>query len=124
MYMMFKHLHLTAVALSIALFVMRFIWLQRQSPMMQKKWVKVVPHVIDTVLLLSALSLCVILVQYPFVNAWLTAKVLGVVCYILMGLWALKWARNNAMRWAGFAGALCWLAFTAKVAVTKQPILF
>lgn len=124
MYMMFKHLHLTAVALSIVLFVLRFLWLRRHSPMIQKKWVKVVPHIIDTVLLISALSLCVILAQYPFVNGWLTAKVVGVVCYILMGLWALKWAQTTVMQWVGFAGALAWLAFTAKVAVTKQGMLF
>lgn len=124
MYMFVKHLHLTAVAISISLFILRFIWSVRQSDMMQKKWVKIVPHVVDTFLLISALTLCVLIVQYPFVNAWLTEKVLGVVCYILMGFWALKKARTSAMKWMGFAGALAWLVFTAKVALIKQPLLF
>ena len=124
MYMMFKHLHLTAVALSITLFVLRFIWTVRGSELMNKKWVKIVPHVIDTVLLLSAIALCFIISQYPFVNAWLTEKVMGVVLYILMGLWTLKFARTTALKTVGFVGALAWIVFTAKVAVFKQPLMF
>ena len=124
MYMMVKHLHLTAVALSLTLFVLRFFWTVRGSQMMSKKWVKIVPHVIDTVLLLSALTLCVLISQYPFVNAWLTEKVLGVVLYILMGFWTLKWARTTPLKALGFVGALAWLVFVAKVAVFKQPLLF
>ena len=124
MYMMLKHLHLTAIAISVVLFIIRFVWLMRESPQLQKKWVKIVPHVVDTVLLASALALCVVISQYPFVHAWVTEKVIGVVCYILLGLLAMKWARNNAMRLVGFFGALSWLVFTAKVAVMKQPMLF
>lgn len=124
MYMFVKHLHLTAVALSLSLFILRFIWSLRRSPMMQKKWVKIVPHVIDTLLLASALTLCVILVQYPFVNGWLTEKVLGVVCYIIMGFVTLKWASTTPVRWLGFVGAMASIVFSAKIAVMKQGILF
>lgn len=124
MYLFVKHLHLTVVAISVSLFVLRFIWHLTGSPLLQKKWVKVVPHVVDTVLLASALTLCVLISQYPFVHSWLTEKVMGVVLYILMGFFTLKWARNNAMRCIGFVGALSWLLFTAKVAVFKQPLMF
>ena len=55
MYMMAKHLHLTAVGLSILLFVIRFLYGQMNPGFLQKKWVKIVPHIIDTVLLLSAI---------------------------------------------------------------------
>ncbi|MDC8830567.1 SirB2 family protein [Alteromonas gilva] len=120
MYMMAKHLHLTAVALSILLFLIRFLYGQVNPQFLQRKWVKIVPHVIDTFLLASAAWLCVILAQYPLVNAWLTVKVLGVIGYILMGLLALKWAQTKTMRWIGFTGALLCLAVTAKVAVTKD----
>ncbi len=122
MYIMAKHLHLTAVVLSILLFVIRFIWSQFDASILQKKWVKVVPHIIDTVLLASAIWLCVILSQYPFVQSWLTFKVLGVIAYILLGLVALKWASTAAGRWLGFFGALAVLMATAMVAVTKQPL--
>ena len=124
MYMLVKHLHLTAVALSLLLFTLRFIWALKGSAMLQKKWVKIVPHVIDTVLLASALTLCFIIVQYPFVDAWLTEKVIGVIGYILMGFYTLKWAKGNVSRSFGFIAALALVIFTAKIAVFKQPLVF
>lgn len=119
MYMMAKHLHMTAVGMSVLLFVFRFIYGQMNPSFLQKKWVKVVPHIIDTVLLGSAIWLCVILSQYPIVNSWLTAKVIGVIGYILFGLLALK-SETPVKKWGGFAGALIVLGVTAKVAITKQ----
>ncbi len=123
MYMFVKHLHLTAVALSILLFTLRFIWLLRESALLNKKWVKVVPHIIDTLLLASAITLCVLLSQYPLVNGWLTEKVVGVVLYIVLGLWTLKWAKSKPQQIAGFVLALLVLLSIAKIAVLKQPLL-
>lgn len=122
MYMMAKHLHLTAVGLSILLFILRFVWSQFAPAILQKKWLKIVPHIVDTVLLASAIWLCIILSQYPFVQSWLTFKVFGVIAYILLGLVALKWAKSTIGRWAAFIGALVVLMATAMVAVTKQPL--
>nr|WP_102798429.1 SirB2 family protein [Bowmanella denitrificans] len=124
MYMMVKHLHLTAIAISLSLFILRFFWQLRGSPMLHKKWVKIVPHVVDTLLLASAVTLCVMIAQYPFVHAWVTEKLMAVLFYILLGLVALKLGRTNTIRWIGFVGAISWLAFAAKVAIFKQPILF
>ena len=122
MYMMAKHLHMTAVGLSILLFVFRFIWSQFDASVLSKKWVKILPHIVDTVLLASAIWLCVILSQYPFVNAWLTFKVVGVVLYIVFGLFALKKAKTTMGKWSFFVAALVVLMATAMVAVTKQPL--
>ena len=122
MYMMAKHLHLTAVGLSILFFVFRFIWSQFDATALSKKWVKILPHIIDTVLLASAIWLCFILSQYPFVNAWLTFKVIGVVLYIVFGLFALKKAKTKLSKWGFFVAALVVLMATAMVAVTKQPL--
>ncbi|GFD95804.1 SirB family protein [Alteromonas sp. KUL156] len=122
MYMMAKHLHLTAVALSILFFIFRFIWSQLDASALSKKWVKILPHIIDTVLLASAVWLCVILSQYPFVNAWLTFKLVGVVLYIVFGLFALKKAKTTLSKWAFFVAAIAVLMATAMVAVTKQPL--
>ena len=122
MYMMAKHIHLTAVALSILLFIFRFIWSRFDAQILAKKWVRVVPHIIDTILLASAIWLCVILSQYPFVNAWLTFKVVGVVAYIILGLFALKKAKTSVGQWGCFIAALVVLMGTAMVAVTKQPL--
>jgi uncharacterized membrane protein SirB2 len=122
MYMMAKHLHLTAVALSIIFFILRFIWSQFNPTVLSKKWLKILPHVIDTILLGSAIWLCVILSQYPFATAWLTFKVVGVVLYIVFGLFALKKAKTAMGRWSFFVAALGVLMATAMVAVTKQPL--
>lgn len=122
MYMMAKHLHLTAVALSILFFIFRFIWSQFDANALSKKWVKIAPHIIDTILLASAIWLCIILSQYPLVNAWLTFKVIGVVLYIVFGLFALKKAKTAVGRWAFFVAAIAVLMATAMVAVTKQPL--
>ena len=120
MYMMAKHLHLTAVGLSILLFLVRFLYGQMNPAFLQKKWVKVVPHIIDTILLLSAVWLCIILSQYPLVNGWLTFKVVGVIAYIGLGMMALKRAKTTPLKWGAFLAAIVVLGLTAKVAVTKQ----
>ncbi len=122
MYMMAKHLHLTAVGLSILFFIFRFVWSQLDANALSKKWVKILPHIIDTALLGSAVWLCIILSQYPFVNAWLTFKVIGVILYIVFGLFALKKAKTTLSKWAFFIAAIGVLMATAMVAVTKQPL--
>lgn len=124
MYAIVKHLHLTAIAVSVILFILRFYWLNRDADKLQKKWVKVLPHIIDTVLLLSAITLCIIIQQYPFVNGWLTDKVLGLVLYIVLGLVALKLGKTMPIRWLAFVGALAVIAYMGKVAVLKQAFLF
>jgi uncharacterized membrane protein SirB2 len=121
MYFMVKHFHLTCVALSLSLLFIRFFWMLRQSPQLEKKWVKVLPHIVDTFLLLSAMTLCVIISQYPFVNDWLTEKFFAVIAYIIMGYMCLK-GRTATLRWVSFAGALGWIALIGRLAVTKQPL--
>jgi uncharacterized membrane protein SirB2 len=124
MYEIVKHIHLTAVALSVLLFLLRFVLNAMQSPMLQKKWLKILPHIVDTLLLVSAGTLCVILKQYPFVDAWVTEKLLALIMYIFMVTLALRLARTAFMRAIGLIGALSWIAYAGMVAVSKQPILF
>lgn len=123
MYMALKHAHLLLVALSVSLFFIRFVLSLRESPLLQQKLLKVVPHVIDTFLLLSAAGLMVMLQQYPFVVPWLTEKFIGLIAYIALGFMAIK-GRTKALRIFAFLGALGWLALMVRVAVTKTPALF
>ena len=62
--------------------------------MLQQRWVKIVPHVVDTLLLVSALTLVFWSDQYPFEQPWLTAKVLALIVYIALGTIALKRGKN------------------------------
>ena len=124
LYTAVKHLHLTCIALSVLLFLIRFFWTMTGSSMLQKKWVKITPHIVDTFLILSAGTLCVLISQYPFVTPWVTEKLVGLFMYVFMVALALKMARTTFMRIIGFVGALSWIAFTALVAISKQAILF
>ena len=121
MYPLIKHLHLTCVVLSLLLLFIRFFWMTRQSPMLNKKWVKILPHVVDTLLLISAFTLCVLISQYPFANDWLTEKFIAVIAYIIMGAMCLK-GRTMALRWVSLAGALGWIALIGHLAMSKQPL--
>lgn len=120
---MFKHLHLTFIAISVILFVVRFIWRLRNSPKLQQKWVKVVPHVNDTLLLISAIMLMLQINQYPFQTPWVTDKLIGLIGYILAGLVTLK-ATTKVWQITGFVVALGWLGFLAHVALSKQALIF
>lgn len=122
MYFLVKHIHLTAIAISLSLFILRFIWTLRASPIMQQRWVKILPHAVDTILLASAVTLCFLISQYPFADAWLTQKLIFVILYIFMGLLTLKWARSAGMRWTGFIAAIACIVLSAKVAVLKQGL--
>ncbi|MFN6970865.1 MAG: SirB2 family protein [Rheinheimera sp.] len=123
MYMAFKHTHLLMVAISLSLLILRFVLSLRGSGLLQHKFLKVAPHVVDTLLLLSAVGLMVSISQYPFVNPWLTEKLIGVLAYIGLGVMAFK-GRTTTLKVFAFLGALGWLVLVAKVAITKTPILF
>lgn len=121
-YTLLKYLHLACVVLSGTGFVVRGAWMMRGSPMLARRWVRVVPHVVDTVLLASAIALAVMIRQYPLVHAWLTAKVFGLVAYIVLGTIALKRGRTRAVRLTAFAGALLVFAYIVAVAMTKSVV--
>ena len=121
MYPALKHLHLTAVALSFSLFMLRGLWMLADSPRLQQRWVRIVPHVMDTVLLASAIGLTLTLHQYPFVQSWLTAKLLGLVVYIILGSIALRYGPNKPLRATAWLAALLVFGYIVSVALTHAP---
>ncbi len=118
-----KHLHLMLIALSVVFFTVRFILHLRDSEMLEKKFLKIAPHVIDTFLLLSGVALCFIINQFPLENAWLTEKLGAVVAYIVLGIIAMKINRNKLFKVFAYIGAISWLVYAARMAVFKQPIM-
>jgi uncharacterized membrane protein SirB2 len=123
-YLALKHLHLTTVILSFALFVLRGLWMLVDSPQLQRRWVRIAPHLIDTVLLASAIGLTLILQQYPFVNSWLTAKVLALIAYIVLGGIALRRGPTRTIRAAAWVAALATFGYIVSVALTRDPLGF
>ncbi len=121
-YLALKHLHVTAVVLSITGFTVRGLLMLADSPLLQRRLVKVLPHVIDTVLLASAIAMAVISAQYPFVLPWLTAKFFGLLAYIVLGMMALKRGRTKAQRAVWFVAALAAFGYIVMVALTRHPL--
>jgi uncharacterized membrane protein SirB2 len=121
-YLLIKHLHIGTAVISIGLFLLRAAWMLTESPRLKAPWVRVVPHLNDTLLLLFALVMVVRSGQYPFVDAWLTAKVLALLVYIVAGALALRYARGAARRRAWLVLALAAVAYIVAVALTRDAM--
>ncbi|NMM38215.1 MAG: SirB2 family protein [Glaciimonas sp.] len=122
-YLALKHFHITCAALSGGLFLLRGFWMLVDSSILQRRWVRIAPHVIDTLLLTSALVMVFWSGQYPFVQNWLTAKVIALVVYIGLGTVALKRGKTKAVRVAAFISALLVFAYIVGVALTRQAAI-
>ena len=122
-YLVIKQLHITFALLSGSFFLLRGIWMLGESPLLQQRWVKVVPHVVDTLLLSSALVMVFWSGQYPFAQPWLTAKVLALIIYIGLGTVALKRGKTRLVRTVAMFAALATFGYIVAVALTKQALL-
>lgn len=123
-YLALKHLHVSCVVLSGLGFLLRGRWMLLQSPMLGRRWVRVLPHIIDSSLLGSALTLAYLSGQYPLVNAWLTAKLLGLLAYIVLGAFALKRGKTALVRRNCLILAICCYTYIVSVALTRQVLPF
>lgn len=121
-YLAIKHAHMSFAILSGLFFLTRGVMMLAGSALLQKRFLRIAPHLIDTLLLASALALVFISGQYPFVQNWLTAKVLALVGYIIAGSVALRPGRPKGVRAIAFIAALMLFAYILKVAVTRNPL--
>ena len=124
MYLALKMLHMSFALLSIVGFIVRGLLKFQGSALLQKKFLKIAPHIVDTVLILSAIGLTISIGQYPFVDSWLTAKVLGLIVYIFLGLVALKFAKTTPIRLLAFVLAIAVFVYIACVARAHNPFPF
>lgn len=122
-YLAIKTVHVASVTLSASLFLLRGIWMLRGSNILHQRWVKILPHVVDTVLLTSALIMVFWSKQYPFEQNWLSAKLIALLIYIALGSIALKRGRNRTIRAVAFFAALLVLAYIVLVAMTKSVLI-
>jgi uncharacterized membrane protein SirB2 len=119
-----KTLHIATVSLSLSFFLIRGLWMVRQSPHLQMKWVRIAPHIVDTLLLGSALGLSYLTHQYPFVQSWLTMKFLLLIAYILLGTIALKRGKTRKIKVICLILAILCASFIVAIALTKSPLGF
>ena len=123
-YSALRTLHVICVVASYTLFVVRGVWMLHASPRLNERWVRVVPHVVDTVLLASAIAMVVMSRQYPFVAGWLTAKVVALIAYIGLGMLALHRVRTRGVRLAAWIAAQAVFIYIVAVALTRQALPF
>lgn len=124
MYSVLKHAHMLFAVISGVLFILRGVWMMMDSAQLQKRWVKVIPHINDTLLLGCAIALTVILQQYPFVDHWLTAKVVALVLYVLVGTVAIKRGKTKQVRVVAFVVALLLYVYIVGVAINHSVLSF
>lgn len=120
-YLVAKSIHVGCVIVSLSGFAARGALMLAESRWLTARFVRITPHVVDTLLLASALWLCWLLGQYPFVQGWLTAKVLGLLAYIGLGTLALRRGRTRSVRAAALAGAVLAAGYVVAVALTRDP---
>lgn len=121
-YLALRHLHITCAVISISLFCLRGLLLLRGSQL--PKILRWLPHLNDTVLLGAALGLAIWSGQYPLQQSWLTAKLLALVAYVLLGKQALRPGLSVRQRLPWLAAALLSVAYIVSVAVTRSALPF
>jgi uncharacterized membrane protein SirB2 len=119
-----KFFHVGTVILSISLFFVRGLWMVLESPKLNQRWVKIVPHINDTILLVSAIILSFSAAQYPFVHGWLTAKVILLVVYIGLGMMAITRGKTKRIRITTWIASMIVFAYMVLIALTKSVIPF
>ena len=120
-YLSIKFLHVSCVVLSVSLFVLRGGLQLQGQPWRQWRLLRWAPHGVDTVLLSSAIWLAWRVGLAPWADAWLAAKVLGLLVYIALGKQALSVKTPAARRPAYFVAALLSVSYIIGVALTRSP---
>ena len=117
-----KIIHVTTAVVSYALFFVRGIWMINGSPRFGERWVRIVPHVNDTLLLAAAIWMTILIHQYPGTHAWLTAKLTALLFYIGLGAAALKHGKTRRTRIMAWLAAQAVFFYIGAVALTRNPL--
>jgi uncharacterized membrane protein SirB2 len=116
-----KAIHVGFVVASATLFFVRGILMMTRPAALKTPWARIVPHVIDTMLLAAAIGMLVVARINPLNSSWLTAKLIALIVYIALGTIALKRGRSRTVRWVAWLLALFVLTYIAGVAFAKRP---
>ena len=121
-YLEIRAVHIGAVILSGALLLLRGLVHNLLNASWVIAWpIRTLSYTIDTVLLTAALMLMTIVRQVPFVDSWLTMKVMLVLLYITLGYMALRGATER-VRWASLGGAALVYGFIISIARAHNPL--
>lgn len=114
-------IHMGCAVLSLSLFVWRgaMMWIGR--PLQRKLWRRSVPDAVDTLLLISGITMAVLIGASPASDSWLAAKLIALLVYIGLGTVAFRFGRTVMVKRASFIAALAVFAYIVAVARSMQP---
>jgi uncharacterized membrane protein SirB2 len=124
LYSAIKLIHVTCALISITGFILRGVLMLRESSLRHARWLRIAPHINDTLLLAAAITLALMSEQLPLQVSWVSAKVFGLIAYIILGSMALKAGRTHTLRLANWLAALIVFAWIVSVAVLRHPAGF
>jgi uncharacterized membrane protein SirB2 len=119
-FLILKYLHILAVSISFALFFVRGLWVMRAYPTIHEFWARVFPSIVDGVLLLTGFFL--LSMSSEASKSWMLTKFLLLAIYVVLGIWALRWAKRFAVRLVVWVMALLVFLFMTTVAVLRNPL--
>ena len=122
-YTALKATHMSCALVSFVLFFTRGIWVFRDPGRMQSAWVRVVPHVVDSLLLFSAIGLVLVTNQYPGELIWLNVKIACLLLYIGLGMAAFRFLKDRRAKFIAWLLALATFVYIVLVAVTRTPYI-
>lgn len=117
-----KHLHVLLAWLTVAGFAVRGYWSISQNPLRHRRWVRTLPHIVDTLLLAAGIALAISWHISPLAAPWLGAKVIALLVYIGLGMLTLR-SRNPLTKRVGLAASLLTAGYIIAVAYTKSPLI-
>ena len=116
-------IHVATALASIAGFIFRGILIFNNLDMARQKWLKITPHIVDTVLIISAITLFIESGLDLLQTQWLIAKIIALIAYIALGLVAFRFGKTLAFRLIAWCGAIAVFCYILAVAVTKNPMV-
>ena len=121
--LLLKEFHVALAFITVAGFVVRGLLALADSPLRNLKWIRIAPHVIDTLLLGCGIALAVSMSLSPLANGWLMAKIVGLLAYIGFGVMAMR-ARSRPVKIIAFIAAIASVGYIFAVAYSKQVMPF
>ncbi len=121
--LLLKEFHVALAYITVAGFVVRGLLSLAESPLRNQRWLRIAPHVIDTLLLGFGIALAVSMSLSPVANGWLMAKIVGLLAYIGFGVMAMR-ARSRPLKIVGFIAAIASVGYIFAVAYSKRVMPF
>ncbi len=121
--LLLKDFHVAFAYITVAGFTVRGLMSIADSPLRNAKWLRIAPHVVDTLLLAFGIALAVSLSLSPLTNGWLMAKIIGLIFYIVFGVITMR-ARSRPLKILAFIAAIASVGYIFAVAFSKQVMPF